>query len=415
MTPKGWTKCQLIDICDLRIGGTPSRNIDIYWDSEKKTQNRWVAISDIRGRHLSDTSEYISDLGIKNSSVKLIEPGIPLMSFKLSIGRATIPKVPVYTNEAIVAMVPSGPATADYLYYAVPRLALNATALDAVKGKTLNKSSLQQISLLLPPLPEQRKIAAILSAVDVVIERTQAVIDQLQQVKKALMQELLTRGIPGRHTRFKQTEIGEVPEGWEVVQVGDVCEKMFVGIAQAATHAYVPTGGVPIIRNTNIKPNHIGLDDLLRVTVDFDKQMASKRLRRGDVLTARTGTPGISAEVPKELDGSQCFTLLVSRPSHRLRSKFLVHIMNSALGEAIVQKGQAGGAQQNLNVGVFQSSKIPLPQLNEQGEMIDIIESMYHRYRTETKLLTDLQFMKSALMSVILSGELRVKVKEGAA
>jgi type I restriction enzyme, S subunit len=63
-----------------------------------------------------------------------------------------------------------------------------------------------------PPLPEQWKIAAILSAADRAIEATQAVIDQLQIVKKAIMAELLTRGLPGRHTRFKKTEIGNVPE-----------------------------------------------------------------------------------------------------------------------------------------------------------------------------------------------------------
>ena len=73
-----------------------------------------------------------------------------------------------------------------------------------------------------PRLPEQRKIAAILSSVDDAIEKTQAVIDQVQVVKRGLMQELLTRGLPGRHTRFKQTEIGEIPEDWRVVRVGQI-------------------------------------------------------------------------------------------------------------------------------------------------------------------------------------------------
>jgi len=75
-----------------------------------------------------------------------------------------------------------------------------------------------------PPLPEQRKIAAILSSVDDVIESTQTAIDQLGVVEKAMMAELLTRGIPGRHTRFKHTEIGEVPEEWDVVPLNTVSE-----------------------------------------------------------------------------------------------------------------------------------------------------------------------------------------------
>ena len=76
----------------------------------------------------------------------------------------------------------------------------------------------------MPPLPEQRKIAAILSSVDDAIEKTQAVIDQVQAVKRGLMQELLTRGLPGRHTRFKQTEIGEIPESWELLSLGQLID-----------------------------------------------------------------------------------------------------------------------------------------------------------------------------------------------
>ena len=67
-------------------------------------------------------------------------------------------------------------------------------------------------------VPEQRKIAAILSSVDDAMEKTRAVIDQVQIVKSGLMHDLLTRGLPGRHTRFKQTEIGPIPEEWEAVK-----------------------------------------------------------------------------------------------------------------------------------------------------------------------------------------------------
>lgn len=88
----------------------------------------------------------------------------------------------------------------------------------------LNTSILGRLPILLPPLPEQRKIAAILSAVDDAIDGTQSVLDQLQVVKKAMMAQLLTRGLPGRHTRFKQTEIGEVPAEWEILPLGRLAE-----------------------------------------------------------------------------------------------------------------------------------------------------------------------------------------------
>ena len=84
----------------------------------------------------------------------------------------------------------------------------------------VNKADLAGLRIPLPPLREQRKIAAILSSVDDAIEKTQAVIDQVQVVKRGLMQELLTRGLPERHTEFKQTEIGRLPAEWEVVELG---------------------------------------------------------------------------------------------------------------------------------------------------------------------------------------------------
>lgn len=86
-----------------------------------------------------------------------------------------------------------------------------------VRRNRIAREDFLRIPFHLPPRPEQRKIAAILSSVDEVIEKTEAMIEQLQVVKKAMMQELLTRGLPGRHTRFKQTEIGRAPDAWDVV------------------------------------------------------------------------------------------------------------------------------------------------------------------------------------------------------
>ena len=94
----------------------------------------------------------------------------------------------------------------DFAEFLKPRM--SGSNYPAVRG-----SDVEAYTFSLPPLPEQRKIAAILSSVDDAIEKTQSVIDQVQVVKRGLMQELLTRGLPGRHTRFNKTEMGEIPEG----------------------------------------------------------------------------------------------------------------------------------------------------------------------------------------------------------
>jgi hypothetical protein len=94
----------------------------------------------------------------------------------------------------------------------------------------VNHDRLSAWPILAPPLPEQRKIAEILSSVDETIEKTEDVIAQLDVVKKAMLEELLTRGIPGRHSRFKMTEIGEVPAEWDVAPLGSLlraCDSVF--------------------------------------------------------------------------------------------------------------------------------------------------------------------------------------------
>ena len=103
----------------------------------------------------------------------------------------------------------------------VPRL---ARVSQGSTFSAVNKADLHTLQIPLPSSREQRKIAAILSSVDDAIEKTQAVIDQVQVVKRGLMQELLTRGLPGWYTKFKQTKIGEIPHAWEVCEP-DCCKK----------------------------------------------------------------------------------------------------------------------------------------------------------------------------------------------
>ena len=298
----------------------------------------------------------------------------------------------------------------EYLHYALRTSKAKRQFQRYANGITrfgLRAGDIARVEIPLPPRPEQRMIAAILTSVDDAIEKTQAVIDQVQVVKRGLMQELLTRGLPGRHTRFKQTEIGELPEEWEVCQLSDLCHRTFVGIAQAATHAYAAQG-VPIIRTTNVRENSLDMDNLLCITEEFAGEMKAKTLCAGDVLTARTGYPGTSVVVPESLAGGQCFTLLVSRPGRLLRSRFLCHLMNSNIGSRIVNRGQAGGAQQNLNVSVFKRAQLGVPSVEEQDAICSVLDACYAVVNREENRQEALCAIKTSLMSVLLTGELPV-------
>ena len=288
MVPEGWDETTLEQVAEVAIGRTPARNEKSFWDPGKTTQNRWATIADIQSRYISETSEHISDLGIQHSNARLVPAGTLLMSFKLTLGRATITSKPMYTNEAIAAFYPNDRATTEYLYYLLPTLALEDSSDRAVKGRTLNKAKLRALRLALPPRAEQRKIAAILSSVDDAIEKTRAVIDQIQVAKRGLMQELITRGLPGRHTRFKQTEIGEIPDAWGFLPLGQLIKK---GPDNGLYRPQSEYGeGVPIVRiDAFDNGDLLRRPNLRRVSIE-PADVARFGLNPGDILINRVNS-----------------------------------------------------------------------------------------------------------------------------
>ena len=145
-------------------------------------------------------------------------------------------------------------------------------------------TQLGKFEFSLPPFSEQRRIAVILSSVDDVIEKAQAVIDQVQSVKRGLMQELLTRGISGRHMRVKQTEIGEIPEEWDLQPAAAICERIIVGIVVKPAQYYA-TSGVPCLRSLNVKEDWISDSEMKYISHDSNLQLRKSQLKSGDVVT----------------------------------------------------------------------------------------------------------------------------------
>src|SRR5690606_15630262 len=177
-----WPLVRISDLAEINIGGTPSRAAQQFW-ATKPEGNPWIAISDLKGKYVHDTKEYITDLGAKCSNVKLIEPFTTVMSVKLTVGRTAITTRPLYCNEAISIFSPKNDAlSGGWLYHALPRAALSVVTDNAVKGATLNKAKMAEMTVQLPPITEQRKIAQILDTLDTAIRETEALIDKLKAV-----------------------------------------------------------------------------------------------------------------------------------------------------------------------------------------------------------------------------------------
>ena len=265
----------------------------------------------------------------------------------------------------------------------------------ALAQANLNLKQIGDLSILLPPLPEQKKIAAILSSVDETIAKTEAVIAQLQIVKKAMMEQLLTKGMPGRHTRFKQTEIGEIPEEWEVGTIGSYC--------QVDNHLRTPIrlderernpGPYPYYGPTKVL-NHIGTfnvegryvligedgDHFLKYATWAMTQLVDGRFNVNNHAHLIRGVGTCSTEWVYQYFKHRDLTSVLTRQ---------------------------GANRYKLTKAGLTDLRFPVPRLSEQQEIHSAIESIERRIFGESLTKEAHLSLKSALSSSLLSGELRV-------
>lgn len=208
---------------------------------------------------------------------------------------------------------------------------------------------------------------------------------------------------------YKRTEVGVVPEDWEVKPLQSLAEKIMVGIASAATHAY-RNRGIVMFRNQNIKPGYLDDSDLLYIAEDYETAFRNKRLKGGDLLTARTGYPGTTSIVPPQYEGAQSFTTLITRPRRGVvDSEYLCAFINSEKGQQFFEQNQIGGGQKNVNAGSLK--KLPVafpPTTGEQEAIVRALNDVDALLATLDQMIAKKRDLKQAAMQQLLTGETRL-------
>lgn len=203
---------------------------------------------------------------------------------------------------------------------------------------------------------------------------------------------------------YKQTEVGLIPEDWTVTILSEISEKVMVGIASAATHAY-RNKGVVLFRNQNIKQNYLDDSDILHVTEEYELQFKGKRLQGGDLLTARTGYPGTTCVVPDKYELAQSFTTLISRPvKSKVDAYYLSYYINSDEGLAFFERSKIGGGQKNVNAAILKLMPIPLPPtLTEQKAIATALSDVDALISKLENLIAKKKAIKQGAMQELLT------------
>jgi type I restriction enzyme, S subunit len=271
--------------------------------------------------------------------------------------------------------------------------------------------NIEKLELPVPTLPEQRKIAAILSSVDQAIQATQAVIDQTRRVKEGLLQELLTKGIG--HTRFKKTELGEIPESWEIRKLSEIAE-VRSGIAKNSHRKLVDPINVAYLRVANVQDGYLDLNEIKKITIER-KDVERYSLQVGDVLMNeggdidKLGRGDIWAgQVYPCVHQNHVFSV---RCGPRIRSRFLSYLAESKIGKNyFLAKGKQTTNLASINKTQLNAFPVSLPSIEEQDGVILYLNVVSGSMSNSIKNLRELQQIKKGLLQDLLTGKVRVAV-----
>jgi type I restriction enzyme S subunit len=414
--PEGWAEFRIEEILYIKRGVTWDKKNEL--DKKQSDAIPVISIPNIQEQLQLNQLRYIRRTSIANADKFVARSGWTLMVG--SNGNPARVGNCVYASEVesylfasfLLGIYPKNTSVLfpEYGYRILSSRFIQDAISASVQGTTglrnISVKMLRDLVVMVPPLNEQRRIAEILSSVDDAIAATQGVIEQTKKVKQATLERLLTKGIG--HTRFKQTEIGEIPDSWIISTADEICSQISVGIVIKPSRYYTDNG-VRCFRSANVREGFIEDADWVFITEEGNRVNRKSILKTDDVLVVRTGYPGTSCVVTPEYDGANCIDIIFARPdSNRIESRFLSAFINSESGKLQVLKAEGGLAQKHFNVGSMKLMKIPLPTIAEQREIVCHIEDFTQAENSLKKLLEQYKCMKSALMSDLLTGRKRV-------
>jgi type I restriction enzyme S subunit len=273
----------------------------------------------------------------------------------------------------------------------------------------LYADALIKIAVPLPPLPEQQKIADILSTVDEHISETESLIEKTKILKQGMMQRLLTKGIG--HTEFKDTEIGRIPAEWICSTLSSYIEILNGFAFKSETFT---DQGVRVLKISNIDGCGIDLSESAFLPLEYIHGFASYLAQEGNTVIAMTGatTGKVGLIRNKDLPCliNQRVGRMVPKNKSTMDSSYLFQISTTPSFQKQVWDYAIGGAQPNISTNQIGNILAPIPPLPEQRQIASILTAIDDQIDTYKSKLSALTRLTSGLMQQLLTGKIRVKV-----
>ncbi|MEM5536568.1 restriction endonuclease subunit S [Neptuniibacter pectenicola] len=183
---------------------------------------------------------------------------------------------------------------------------------------------------------------------------------------------------------------------WKEVELESITHEVTVGFVGSMTHEYVDDG-VPFLRSKNITEFRVNWDDIRYISDEFHKRISKSKLQPGDVAIVRTGKPGVACVIPDTWPEANCSDVVIVRVDKAvLNEHFFCYFMNSNASHH-VNAHLVGAVQQHFNVGAAKALKVPLPSINEQSKIVNVLKTLDDKIELNRQINETLEQMAQAL------------------
>ncbi|MDE3271377.1 restriction endonuclease subunit S [Pseudoalteromonas sp. G4] len=411
--PKGWFITPLDELAIWGAGGTPKRSEPSYYGGEIP----WVKTGDLGPKYLKSSNEFITELGVSNSSAKLFKKGsVAIAMYGATIGKTSILDFDATTNQACAVGQPIGDVTTtEFLYYL-----LNSEKNGFIKkGKggaqpNISQQIIKSYQVSLPPLNEQKRIVEKLDDVLAQVDAIKGRLDSIPNIIKRFRQSVLASAVSGKLTeewrklnlmsllsineleelntaQRKKQIIGrlqkaklleglpsiELPKFWNWCSI-DLCALKITDGTHHSPESHAE-GDYMYVTSKNVREGYIDLSKITYVSKDTHDEIFSRcDVAYGDVLYVKDGAnTGLACVNNINEQISLLSSVGVIKVANYLLPKYLQHYLNSPIGRKLMLDKMGGTAIKRLTLKKIKESPLSLPPIEEQTEIVRLVDEYF--------------------------------------
>jgi type I restriction enzyme S subunit len=408
-------------------GGTPLRsNPNFYQNGTIK----WIKTKELNDYYVDDSEEKITEEALEKSSAKLFPPNTVLMAMYgdgKTITSLGILRTEAATNQACCALI-ADPEICHYLYLFYALKYHRPDFIQLATGgaqRNLSGTLIRNFALRVPPLPEQRAIARILGSLDDKIEANRRMNETLEAMARAIFKSWFVDFDPVRARAegfapagmdvetaalfpdgFEENELWEIPNGWKVVRLSDICSTQY-GYTESASDQPI---GPHFLRVTDInKQNWIDWEKVPYCRIS-DKDFEKYRLRIGDIIVARMADPGKSAIIESNIAAVFASYLVRLKMESLSHSYYVYGFLKSAKYTDYVEGAKSGSVQANMNAKIITDIDLVLPDQDVLNAFLEKMLPLRMRLLSNIRESNIISEIRNNLLLNLISGEVSVKL-----